>query len=84
MLVNYNTKPVSVCVNYDLEYMEGEFGIPVKSSLLAAGLIINTSKLGARNTTGKPMAFIDDGSIILAKGHMRMLLVESRDHKILT
>jgi hypothetical protein len=74
VLVNYNNQPKQVEVWYDLEYLPGHVGSQVKSALISAScgpFGIKTSKTSAVNTTGVPMQFSEDGSIILAKGHLR-------------
>jgi hypothetical protein len=71
VLVNYNPEPKKVEVHYDLEYLPGHVGKPVKSSLISASCTgIRTSKMSAVNTTSSPMSFTEDGYIVLARGHL--------------
>lgn len=70
-LVNYNKVQKQVLLAYDLEYVPGNDGIDVKTSLMSAGLCggggtIKTSKSGATNTTSGEFAFKNPGYIISA------------------
>jgi hypothetical protein len=73
VLVNYNKQPKTVCVTYDLEYLQGHVGKKVKSSLVSAAGMIGprTNKNAAVNTTSSPMPFSEPGYVVTAKGHLR-------------
>lgn len=70
-LVNYNKVAKQVLLAYDLEFVPGNDGIDVKTSLMSAGLCggggtIKTSKSGATNTTSGDFAFKNNGFLISA------------------
>jgi len=75
VLVNYNKEPKKVEVWYDLEYLPGHVGKPVRSSLISASCtgISTTGSTGANGaalTTSSPMTFTESGYIVLARAHL--------------
>jgi hypothetical protein len=86
VLVNYNKQPKTVCVAYDLEYLDGLVGKKVKSSLIsAAGLMgPKTDRSRAVNTTSSAMPFSEPGYIVTAKGHLRKFEEQIEVERLLT
>ncbi|KAF2675195.1 hypothetical protein BT63DRAFT_31242 [Microthyrium microscopicum] len=72
-LVNYNKEDKQVYITYDLEYMPGKVGGDTKGILISAtqcGTQIKMSQTGPATTTSGKFTFLEDGSIMTARGHL--------------
>jgi len=73
-LVNYNKEAKKVYVYYDLEWVPGIVGDDVKMVTLTATCggspAVRLSKNGPTNTTSGNFYFMEDGTVIGARGHL--------------
>jgi len=73
-LVNANTQAKEVYLTVDYEYLPGKVGSDTRDVLLSAtgcgepSIKISTS--GPTNTTSGKYTFVEDGTIVFAKGHL--------------
>jgi hypothetical protein len=73
-IVNYNKSPKQIYVYYDLEWVPGIVGDDVKMVTLTATCggspAVRLSKNGPTNTTSGNFYFMEDGTVIGARGHL--------------
>jgi hypothetical protein len=73
-IVNYNKSPKQIYVYYDLEWVPGIVGDDVKMVTLTATCggspVVRLSTNGPTNTTSGNFYFMEDGSVIGARGHL--------------
>ena len=73
-LVNYSKDSQTVYVTYDLEWTKGKPSVNTKGMLVSVtqcmGKQIRLSQSGPTNTTSGKFTFLEDGTILTARGHL--------------
>jgi len=73
-LVNYSKESQTVYITYDLEWTMGKPSVNTKGMLVSVtqcmGKQIKLSQSGPTNTTSGKFTFLEDGTILTARGHL--------------